>query len=307
MLAADGGQSAIRVQHSHAGVAVELDGVSRLEGDTVEAVAAAVIRGWQQAGSPPVERAVLGLTTAPTDVPSQRRLCRAVAAGTGAPEVWLASDAVTAHAGALALDWGVSVTAGTGVVCLAVPGDGEPRMIGGHGYLLGDEGGAFWIGREGLRAALRAADGRAGPTRLVESAVGRFDGLGDLGDRIHSASRPVNRIAHFAPDVLAVAEAGDPVAAAIVEEATLELATLVHAGIAAVTREGQPVRVALGGRLMADGSPLRRRLEGALAGAVPAAEPRSAEGSSLDGALLLGQTSHPGRYRSLVYRWSAAA
>ena len=163
VLAADGGQSAIRVRHSHAGGPVELDGVSRLEGDTVEAVAAAIIRGWAGAGSPSVDRAVLGLTTAPTDGPSQLRLCAAVATGPGASEVWLTSDAVTAHAGALSLGWGVSVTVGTGAVCLAVPGDGEPRMIGGHGYLLGDEGGGFWIGRAGLRAVLRSLDGRGGP------------------------------------------------------------------------------------------------------------------------------------------------
>ena len=42
MLAADGGQSAIRVRHSDAEAPVELDGVSRLEGDPVDAVASAV-------------------------------------------------------------------------------------------------------------------------------------------------------------------------------------------------------------------------------------------------------------------------
>ena len=108
------------------------------------------------------------------------------------PEVWLADDAVTAHAGALSLGWGVSVTAGTGVACLAVPPDGAPRVIGGHGYLLGDEGGAFWIGREGLRAVLRAADGRGPSTALAGPASQRFDGLDDLGARVHAADRPVD-------------------------------------------------------------------------------------------------------------------
>jgi glucosamine kinase len=307
VLAADGGQSAIRVQHSQAGAAVELDGVSRLEGDTVEAVAAAVIRGWAEAGSPPVERAVLGLTTAPTDAPSQDRLCEAVASGTGAPEVWLASDAITAHAGALSLGWGVSVTAGTGVVGLAVPDEGTPRMISGHGYLLGDEGGGFWIGREGLRAVLRAIDGRDRPTALTELAARRFGGLDDLGERIHTTTRPVNRIAQFAPDVLAVADEGDPVAVAIADGAAVELATLVRAGIASAPGSDERVPVALGGRLLATGSPLRRRLDAALAQGVPSAVARSADGSALDGALLLGAAEEPGRYGSLVYRWGAPA
>ena len=66
--------------------------------------------------------------------------------------------------GALSLGWGVSVVAGTGVACLTVPADGAARIVGGHGYLIGDEGGAFWIGREGIRAALRAMDGRGAST-----------------------------------------------------------------------------------------------------------------------------------------------
>lgn len=314
MLAADGGQSAIRVQHSMAAAAVELEGVSRLEGDTVEAVAEAVIRGWAAAGSPPVERAVLGLTTAPTDPPSRDRLCEAVAGGTGAPEVWLASDAVTAHAGALSMGWGVSVTAGTGVVGLAVPEEGAPRMISGHGYLLGDEGGGYWIGREGLRAVLRSLDGRDRPTALAEAAARRFDGLADLGERLHSTSRPVNRIAQFAPDVLAAADAGDAVAAAIADDAALELATLVMAGVeaarggkAADGAAGEPgghVPVALGGRLLAPDSPLRRRLVASLARRLPSVVPRSADGSALEGALLLGAARDPGRYDAMVYRWA---
>jgi hypothetical protein len=61
------------------------------------------------------------------------------------------------------------------------------------------EGGAFWIGRAGLAAALRAHDGRGGATALTDAAAMAFDGLDDLGDRLHGADRPVNRIAHFAP------------------------------------------------------------------------------------------------------------
>lgn len=236
VLAVDGGQSAIRVRHSAGDAGAEVPGVSRQEGDVVAAVAAAVVTGWRAAGAHPVDRAVLGLTTAPSDAASRDRLCAAVAAGTGAAEVWLADDAVTTHAGALSLGWGVSVTAGTGVACLAMPRVGAPRIIGGHGFLLGDEGGAFWIGREGLRAVLRAGDGRGAPTDLAGAAAARFGGLADLSERLHAVSRPVNDIAHFAPDVVAAADAGDPAAVAIVDGAIDELVTLVRAGVAAVAR-----------------------------------------------------------------------
>ncbi len=253
VLGIDGGQSGIRLRHSSMDRVVEVDGVSRLEGDTIAAVAGAIARAWDACGSPSADRVVMGLSTAPTDTPSRERLCGTVGDATDIAEVWLADDSVTTHAGALSLGWGVSVFAGTGVACLAVPEQGVPRIIGGHGYLLGDEGGAFWIGREGLRAALRAGDGRGAQTALSAAAAARFDGLDDLGDRLHSARRPVNDIAQFAPDVLAIADDGDPVAGRIVDEATTELVLLVGAGATAVDPDGGPVAAAFGGRLLASG------------------------------------------------------
>jgi glucosamine kinase len=308
VLGVDGGQSGIRSRHSSGDRVVEVEGVSRLEGDTVAAVADAVARAWDEAGFDVVDRAVLGLTTAPTDVDSRERLCALVGLATDAAEVWLADDAVTTHAGALSLGWGVSVVAGTGVACLAVPEQGDARLIGGHGYLLGDEGGAFWIGREGLRAVLRAADGRGPATALAASAARRFDGLTDLGDRLHSARRPVNDIAQFAPEVLAIADDGDALAGTITEDAVTELVLLIRAGVAAAGAPEPGVRqslvpVALGGRLLGEGTPLRRRLDRRLGAELPCVEARSADASPLEGAISLGSAAGPGRYRDLVYIW----
>jgi glucosamine kinase len=311
LLAVDGGQSTIRLRHSSSERVVEVEGVSRLEGDTVDAVASAVVGAWRTSGFEACDRMVMGLTTAPVDGASMGRLCQHVNAEIGASEIWLADDSVTCHVGALSLGWGVSVTAGTGVACLVVPRIGGPRIIGGHGYLVGDEGGAFWIGREGLRAALRASDGRGPATILVEAASARFGGLEELGARLHSASRPVNDIAHFAPDVLAAADDGDGVAARVADAAAEELIMLVHAAVGvAGARPPDPsmvVPVALGGRLLAEGGPLRRRLDARLAQEDLAAAVRTADGTSLDGALLLGGQADPGRYTSLVHVWREAA
>jgi glucosamine kinase len=307
ILAVDGGQSGIRLGHSTSERVVEVHGVSRLEGDTVDAVASAIAQGWLGSGFGPCDRIVLGLSTAPVDEPSQVRLCRHVDRVIGAGEVWLSDDSVTCHAGSLSLGWGVSITAGTGVACLVVPEVGEPSVLGGHGYLVGDEGGAFWIGREGLRAALRAADGRGPATSLVQAATARFGGLADLGIRLHSAARPVNDIAHFAPDVLRVADAGDDVAARIAQTAAEELVILVRAAVAVARRgssgPGTAVPVGLGGRLLAEGRSLRRRLDAQLAGEDMGAAVRTADGTSLDGALALGALPDAGRYRSMVHIW----
>ncbi len=307
VLGIDGGQSGIRLRHSSMDRVVEVAGVSRLEGDTIATVAGAIANGWAACGSPAADRVVMGLSTAPTDLPGRHRLCGTVGDTTDVAEVWLADDAVTTHAGALSLGWGVSVFAGTGVACLAVPEQGVPRIIGGHGYLLGDEGGAFWIGREGVRAVLRAADGRGASTALSAVAAARFGGLDDLGDRLHSARRPVNDIAHFAPDVLTIADDGDRVAERIVDEATTELVLLVRAGATAVDPTGGSVAAGFGGRLLVADSPLRRRLDARLAGELPRVVGRSADGTALDGAISLGCWGDPGRYRALVHVWRRGA
>ena len=304
VLAVDGGQSTIRVRHSGHPRVAEVEGVSRLEGDTLGTVAAAVVEGWRSVGAPPVERVVLGLTTAPTDVPSRQRLCGGVATQLDALEVWLADDAVTSHAGALSLDRGVSITAGTGVACLAMAPDGTTRIIGGHGFLLGDEGGAFWIGREGIRAVLRAHDGHGPSTALDTPAADHFDGLDDLSDRLHSSARPVHTIASFAPRVLDSASAGDAVAMAIVEAASRELSGLARAACSFASPQHESVSLALGGRLLGGGL-LRDRLEHTVRSEMRWVLPRSADGSPLDGAAMLGATADPGPYRDRVYVWRA--
>ena len=299
VLAVDGGQSAIRLRHSGRPDVVEVEGVSR-GGDTVAAVADRVGEGWRRGRSEPVDRVVLGLTTAPVDEAGRARLAGLIAAATGAPEVWVADDAVTAHAGALSLGWGVSVVAGTGVACLVVPDDGEPLILGGHGYLLGDEGGAFWIGREGLRAVLRAREGRAEPTGLAQFAEQRFGRLDDLHVRLHDEPRPVDAIAQFAPEVLAAA-GSDATATRILRDAAWELCSLVEAA-AHRTGRTEEVPVALGGRLLAPAAPLRVELD-ALLGGDPCFAVRTADAAALEGAMRLGLSGTTGRYHHLVHVW----
>ena len=306
VLGVDGGQSGIRLRHSAAPDLVEVEGVSRLEGDTAAAVAAAVANGWRQGSFDPVERVVLGLSTAPMDAADAERLCAAVASATGAPDVWLADDAVTSHAGALSLGWGVSLVAGTGVACLARPPTGPARILGGHGYLLGDEGGAFWIGRRALGDVLRADEGRGAGVDdvavLSAAAQRRFGSLDGLAARLHSADRPVHAIADFARDVQAAADAGDALALAILGDAVAELLVLARAAARWAGVGEAPVPLALGGRVLAEETSLRRLFDAALVQSELPVAPRSADGTGLDGAIRLGLAGdHP--YGDLVHRW----
>ena len=84
-----------------------------------------------------------------------------------------------------------------------------------------------------------------------------------------------------------------------------ELLALIRVAVAGLhSDEGVPV--ALGGRLLDEG-PLLGRLFEAIDASIPDAEPRRADGTPLDGALLLGAGADPGAYASLVHVWRPAA
>ena len=108
---------------------------------------------------------------------------------------------------------GVILVVGTGVACVAAdPATGTMATIDGAGFLIGDEGGGFWLGRHAMRAALAAADGRGPATALGDLVAARFGPLDGLAARVHAGPDPVDRIAHAALDVFAAASAGDAVA-----------------------------------------------------------------------------------------------
>ncbi|MFD8425340.1 N-acetylglucosamine kinase [Streptomyces sp. NPDC059466] len=71
---------------------------------------------------------------------------------------------------------GLALVAGTGAAAVRITGRRCTATADGDGWLLGDEGSGFWIGRSAVRAALRMADGRGGPTTLAR-AVGLALGL----------------------------------------------------------------------------------------------------------------------------------
>ncbi|WP_308404254.1 BadF/BadG/BcrA/BcrD ATPase family protein [Streptomyces sp. ATCC 21386] len=178
---------------------------------------------------------------------------------------------------------GLVLVAGTGAVAARMTGRVPTATSGGDGWLLGDDGAGFWIGRAAVRAALRAADGRGGPTALVR-ALGRDlglpedvlppEGYGASGAAGWSAERrtayrarllpavmdraPV-RLADHAPMVVRTAEDKDAVAVGILRQAARHLADTVAA---LAPRPGEPL-VATGGLLAPEGPllpPLTERL-----------------------------------------------
>lgn len=194
----------------------------------------------------------------------------------------LASDAVTALLAVWGRAGGAVVAAGTGVVGLGTDFASTWVRVDGWGPQLGDDGGGAWIGRRGLRAALRAFDGRPGGSPALLSEVERrYGDPARLPALVNSA--PAAFLADFAPVVLAVVGDGDPVAADIVREAGRQLA---RTGVAAL-RGGVPQRLALVGGLARQ--PLAAAFLDELRRLGTAAEISVGRGVPLDGARLLAE------------------
>lgn len=167
--------------------------------------------------------------------------------------------------------------AGTGAACIAVDATGA-RRADGWGPLLGDEGSGGRIGREGLRAVVRAHDGRGPRTALLELAVEVYAVEIDELPATVTEARGCGR---FAPSVARAAADGDEVAADTVGRAGAALADTVHAAMP----DGGPL-VVVGGLLNLGGllwKPLRDN---------STIEWRQPLGDAMDGArLLLDNTS----------------
>lgn len=138
------------------------------------------------------------------------------------------NDGEIALYGALDGSDGVLLIAGTGAIGLAKVQD-EMKRCGGWGYLLGDEGSAYWMGRKLLEAFCRQSDGRASKTQLYQSVLAHFE-LEDSYDLIPMITKNYDRtsIASLAKLVFELARREDPAALEIYDGAAKHLADIAN-------------------------------------------------------------------------------
>jgi glucosamine kinase len=173
-----------------------------------------------------------GATAAGIGLPGARlagqahQIGQALARRAGYP-VHVTGDPDAARCGAFLGAPGIVVIAGTGSVALGWDGERFARS-GGHGFLLGDEGSAYWIGREAVRSALRFEE-QAGGSELLHRTVTQATGssLDALISEVNVHPADRSRLAVLAPVVTAIA-GHDPEARRIVWCAAEHLAALAE-------------------------------------------------------------------------------
>lgn len=176
-------------------------------------LAAAIQQARDAAGSiaAPIAKAVFALAGAGTDHVQQQIL-----RFTQQKDLQISSARVV-HDGQAVLQagtpdgMGIALIAGTGTVAYGVNECGATAVVGGWGYWFGDEGSAYWLGQEALRAISHADDGRARSTMLTEAVLERLrlDGL-----RIHEPRQILTALSNQADVRQAIAGLADVVCAA---------------------------------------------------------------------------------------------
>lgn len=210
---------------------------------------------------------VLGLAgSGTTDADAVAGLARE--AGLTCP-VHVVGDVVTAFAAGTARPDGTVLVAGTGAGAVRIVARCEAEVADCHGWLVGDDGSGFWLGRKAVRATLATMDGRGAPTALLPDVTAALlgapldPGAGRRGaERVVAAvhREPPIALARLAPLVSAAAASGDAVAAGIVARAGDALV----AAVAAVRGAAERTPIVLAGSVAGGATPVADRTRAAL-------------------------------------------
>jgi N-acetylglucosamine kinase-like BadF-type ATPase len=206
-------------------------------------------------------------------------------------EVRVSNDALIGLWAGLAGQPGVAVVAGAGSIALARSDAGVEGRAGGWGYLLGDEGSGYWIGREAIASYLRCLEGRQPAGALAEELARtmRRSSVVDVLGWLYTGQDQVARLTELAPLVSRAAEVGDPLAMSILDTAGQALAELAAVAAHQVWPDSLPaeLRVVCVGGVWAAGDMLDDAFAAALERLAPGARRLEPWLPPVGGAVLL--------------------
>src|SRR4051812_14038387 len=171
--------------------------------------------------------AAICLGIAGVDRPDDHAVIRGIMKRIGRQaRILIVNDALVALEAGAPQQPGIVVISGTGSIAYGRNARGEAARAGGWGYVLGDEGSGYWIGRAALRAVLRESD-RRGPrtalSRLLLAHFGVEQAQGLIHEIYHTNLAP-SAIGALATCVQQAFAENDPVATGILRGAADELA-----------------------------------------------------------------------------------
>ena len=233
----------------------------------------------------PIAAVCLGM--AGVDRREDQELMRGVARRLRLPEAFqIVPDPLIALVAGAPGGIGIVVVAGTGSISYGVDPSGKTARAGGWGYLLGDEGSAFWLGHAAVRAGIRALDGRGPATALLDRIAGKLELEipNGLVKWFYDQERSRNRVAALASVVEEAANDGDEVASDLLNQAAQHLARAGRS-VARQLDFGDSFPFVQAGGVFRACPSLFDRVEASLA--MPQAEPVRLENEPATGAVTL--------------------
>lgn len=157
----------------------------------------------------------------------------------------------------------VAVISGTGSMAVLKTAHNEVKTAGGWGYILGDEGSAYAIAIDGIRAGIRGFEGSAEKTVLTDELVSFFNAsdIYDLIGLFYDPPMERKKIADFARCVCSVAER-DAVAKDIVKSQAESLSKTV---LALIKDQPKDIKIGLWGGVALNSKLFRDALTQSLA------------------------------------------
>ncbi len=184
---------------------------------------------------------------------------------------------------------GIVIVAGTGSIAYGRDAEGRAARAGGWGYLLGDEGGGFWIGRAAVVAVVRQFDGRGPETLLTDLVLARM-GLAsprELIPAIYDREMGRQSLAGMAAVVQRASDAGDAVAGEILGRAAGELAAAARSVVTRLGMRGDLFPTVLAGGILRGIPSLAHEVVTRMAEVAPRSEVRQLEDEPAQGAVTL--------------------
>lgn len=190
-------------------------GYERNQAAIHSATRAALTDGGLEAAA--IIAAGMGLTSCPPELNAQPLFAEMLREIATPEHLWIHHDVASNLAGASAGEPGIVVIGGGGSIGYGMDADGNDAKAGGMGYLMGDDGSAWWIGIHALRAAAAAADGRGEFTDLLPFVLEHFKlpTIRHIVEILYAPAFTRDQVAGIAPDVARIA-ATDAVAREIV-------------------------------------------------------------------------------------------
>jgi len=241
-------------------------------GGALASICEAIRSATQSARIPTGEIIALCAGLAGTGHPeSQRKMRRLLEEEFPAVTVQVCTDleltlAATADGAAIVL------IAGTGSAAVGRDAAGRTARVGGHGPLLGDDGGAYDIGRHAAIAAIRQFDRTAVNSALGARILGEIEATSWQEFQSRVIAGPDEVFPRLFPVVARAADEGDLEAKQLFHDAASDLAALVASLVERLDLQGQKFLMAKSGGILGRSVFFDRELEARLRETAPQAE-----------------------------------